>query len=90
MLNGYLRSRRGATIVVVSNSGVRISERGAWTTGTIAALAGPEILDVDYSSRGGVTVKTRKGLTTFGKRLDAGEISYLHWVIRRALADLPP
>jgi hypothetical protein len=129
IVNGFVRSRRGATIVEASRKGVRIRERGAWTTRTVESFDAPDILDVDYSSREsthasaqraaeqqvlksypssspasasprverivatlsrfakgrGVTIKTRIGLTTFGKGLDDAEIRYLHSVVRRAL-----
>jgi hypothetical protein len=51
VVNAFLRSRRGATIVVLSNHGLRIEERGAWRTRTIARFDAADILDVDYSSR---------------------------------------
>jgi hypothetical protein len=35
----------------------------------------------------GLTIKTRKGLTTVGQGLDDEEIRYLHSVIRRALIE---
>jgi hypothetical protein len=85
MLNGFLRSRRGATVVVLSRSGVRISERGAWSTRTVASLDASEILDVDYSTRGGLTIKTRKGLHSFGKGLDDEEIRYVHSLVTSTL-----
>lgn len=128
VVNGLLRSLRGATIVDVSKQGVRIRERGAWKTTITASLDASDILDIDYASREavlasakraveqqvlqsypshsetasprverwvarltrfvtnkGVTIKTRKGLTTLGQGLDDGEIRYLHSVIRRAL-----
>lgn len=34
---------------------------------------------------GGITIKTRKGLTTIGENLDDRELRYLHYVIRKAL-----
>jgi hypothetical protein len=34
---------------------------------------------------GGVTVKTTRGLTTFGEGLDDEEVCYLHSIIRRTL-----
>lgn len=51
VVNGFLRSRRGATIVEVTREGLRIQERGAWTTRTVASLDAADILDVDYSSK---------------------------------------
>jgi hypothetical protein len=130
MLNGFLRSRRGATIIEASPRGLRVRERRAWTTATVASLDASEILDIDYSSRetrlasakraaeqqvlqsyasssemsnprverivagltrfvknNGLTVKSRRGLTTFGTGLDDEEIRYLHSVVRRALVD---
>jgi hypothetical protein len=38
---------------------------------------------------GGVTIKTRQGLTTFAEGLDDGEVRYLHVMIKRALAPIP-
>ena len=46
----FLRSRRGATIVEASKQGLRLYQRGAWTTRSIASLDASDILDVDYSS----------------------------------------
>ncbi len=37
------------------------------------------------SKSGGVTIKTRTGLTTFGQGLDDPEVRYLHYVVRHAL-----
>jgi len=34
----------------------------------------------------GITIKTRQGLTTFGKGLASDEIRYLHSIVRRAIA----
>jgi hypothetical protein len=51
IVNGFLRSRRGATIVEASRQGLRVSERGAWRTRTVASLDAADILGVDYSSR---------------------------------------
>lgn len=48
---GCLRSRRGATIIEISKQGLRIRQRGAWTTRTTASLDAADILDVDYTSR---------------------------------------
>jgi hypothetical protein len=49
-LNAFLRSRRGRTIVTISEAGVRIQERGAWFTTTTASHQVADILDVDYST----------------------------------------
>jgi len=38
-----------------------------------------------FASNKGLTIKTRKGLTTVGQGLDDDEIRYLHSLIRRAL-----
>ena len=129
-LNAVLRSRRGANIVEIWKQGMRIRQRGAWTTKTTASFDASDILDVDYTSREsvvasasraaeqkimqsypdhaegagprverlvatltrfvrnkGLTIKTRKGLTTVGQGLDDEEIRYLHSVIRRALIE---
>ena len=92
IVSAFLRSRRGATIVEASPQRLRILERGAWRTSTVASHDAADVLDVDYSSRQsafapgkGLTVKTRTGLTTIGKGLDDEEVRYLHSVIRQAL-----
>jgi hypothetical protein len=51
VLNAFLRSRRGGTIVTVSGTGIDIHERGAWMTRPTATLEAADILDVDYSTR---------------------------------------
>jgi hypothetical protein len=121
VVNGFLRSRRGATIVTASRDGVRLEARGAWRLRAIASLDGANILDVDYGTSAsavamarqaaghvtsprleriitatarwakgrGVTVKTKQGLTTFGKDLDDDEIRYLADVVKRALVSFP-
>ena len=38
VVNGFLRSQRGGTIVHVSRRGIRVEERGAWKTQTVADL----------------------------------------------------
>jgi hypothetical protein len=48
--NGYLRTRRGGTIVTVSPSGIGIQERGAWRTGRMNSVAAADILDIDFST----------------------------------------
>jgi hypothetical protein len=50
-LNGYLRARRGGTIVTVSPSGIGIQLRGAWRTGAVNVFAAEDILDIDFSTR---------------------------------------
>jgi hypothetical protein len=60
LINGFLRSRRGATIVEVSRQGLRIRERGAWTTRSVAALDASDILDVDYSSSESTLASARR------------------------------
>lgn len=50
-LNGYLRARRGGTIVTVSPSGIGIQERGAWKTGRMNSIPAADILDIDFSTR---------------------------------------
>ena len=128
VVNGFLRSQRGGTIVHVSRRGIRVEERGAWKTQTVADLDADDILDIDYGTREsavastrravehklhesghlqpgqthsrlerlagtaarwvkgrGVTVKTRQGLTSFGRDLGDDEVRYLHSVVRRAL-----
>jgi hypothetical protein len=37
------------------------------------------------SSNGGVTIKTREGMTTFGDGLDDSEVRYLHYLVRPTL-----
>jgi hypothetical protein len=35
---------------MASRDGIRIDERGAWRTRTLASLAAPQILDIDFST----------------------------------------
>ena len=51
ILGSFLRSRRGATIVEASKTGIRILERGIWRTRAIGSYDADDIIDVDYSSR---------------------------------------
>jgi hypothetical protein len=37
------------------------------------------------SGSGGLTIKTREGMTRLGDRLDDGELRYLHYMVKRAL-----
>jgi hypothetical protein len=50
-VNGFLRARRGRTIVHITRRGVRVDEKGAWKVRTLATHAADDILDVDYSTR---------------------------------------
>ena len=58
-LNGYLRSRRGRTIVTASRRGIDIRERGAWRTGPVNSLPAEEILDIDFSTSESMTTAAR-------------------------------
>ena len=58
-LNGYLRSRRGRTIVTVSPRGIDIQERGAWKSGPLNTLTAADILDIDFSTSESVAVSAR-------------------------------
>ena len=60
VMNGFLRSRRGATIVLVSPQGIGIQERGAWRTSAVASLDASDILDVDFSTRESITASARR------------------------------
>jgi hypothetical protein len=51
VLNGFRRSRRGGTVVLVSTRGIEIRERGAWRTRSTASIEASDILGVDYSTR---------------------------------------
>ena len=78
-LNGYLRSRRGRTIVTVSPRGIDIRERGAWRTGPVKSLPAPAILDVDFSTSESVTTAARLAAeqrmrTTSGSGATSAEI----------------
>ena len=59
-VNTGLRSRRGRTIVVASPRGIRIQERGAWRTRTIASFDGSDIVDLDYSTRESTSSSARR------------------------------
>jgi hypothetical protein len=55
-----------------------------------ATTAGPRVERIvtalsRFVTGKGVTVKTRQGLTSFGRGLDDEEVRYLHAVVRRAL-----
>jgi hypothetical protein len=134
VVNAIVRARRGATIVTVGNDGIRIEDRGAWSTTTTGSYSAADIFEIDYSTtestmaaarrtaltiaresdrmarppsavspgmervltrivafarRSGITLKTRRGLVTFGAGLDDREIQYLHALIRRALVGSP-
>ena len=60
VLNAFVRSRRGATIVDVSREGLRIRERGAWRTRLVRSIDAADILDVDYSSRESMLASARR------------------------------
>jgi len=60
LVSAFLRSRRGGTIVLVSPEGIRIQERGAWRTRTVASLEAADILDVDYSTRESAIASARR------------------------------
>lgn len=50
-----------------------------WVIALVRALVGS----------GGITITARKGMTTFGARLDDREVRYLHYMVRRALSPNP-
>jgi len=60
VLNAFVRSRRGATIVDVSRQRLRIREQGAWTTRTVTSVDASDILDIDYSSRESILASARR------------------------------
>jgi hypothetical protein len=59
IVNGIMRSHRGATIVTASTRGIGIQERGAWRTGPVKSMAATEILDIDFSTSESVTTSAR-------------------------------
>jgi multidrug transporter EmrE-like cation transporter len=60
LFNGFVRSRRGATIVEVSRQSLRIRERGAWMTRLVTSVEASDILDVDYGSRESTFASARR------------------------------
>ena len=62
IVNWFVRSRRGGTIVEVSSQGLRIRERGAWRTRTVASHDASDILDVDFSSRESSAATARRAV----------------------------
>ena len=70
VVNGLLRARRGATIVMVSSRGVRVLQRGAWRTTTTASLDAAEIVDVDFSTQESAVAAARRSAEQ--RILDAG------------------
>ena len=81
-LNGYLRSRRGRTIVTVSPRGIGLQERGAWKTGPVKALAAGDILDIDFSTNESVVVSARVAAE---QRVRASSTGTGHGVTRRSV-----
>jgi hypothetical protein len=59
VFNGFRRSRRGGTVVLVSTRGIEIQERGAWRTRSTATIAASDILDVDFSTRDSAAASAR-------------------------------
>jgi len=59
VFNGFRRSRRGGTVVLVSTRGIEIQERGAWRTRSTASIAAFDILDVDFSTRDSAAASAR-------------------------------
>jgi hypothetical protein len=92
-LNAYVRSRRGGTIVFVSPQGIRIQDRGAWRTTTVASLEAADIVDVDYSTRESAAASARQAAeqrVVESKRLGSAEIGpRTQWALT-ALARLLP
>jgi hypothetical protein len=69
--HAFRRSRVGRTIVTASSEGVRIEERGAWRTKTLASFSASEILDVDFSTSESLIGSAR--LAADQHRLKAGD-----------------
>jgi hypothetical protein len=88
LLNGFLRSRRGGTIVEVSSQGLRIQERGAWATRTIASFEASEILDIDYSSRDSAIAAARRAAEQQALRSDPSASSTITPKVERIVAAL--
>jgi hypothetical protein len=79
-LNALVRARRGRTIVSVSREGIRVRQRGAWRTKTVASIDAADIIDVDYSTRESATAAARRAaeqqaLAAHGKAVAAGDVS---------------
>ena len=70
VLNGILRSRRGATIVTVSKDGIRIEERGAWRTTTTGEYAAVDLFDIDYSTTESTIASARRTAVTIARESD--------------------
>lgn len=60
IVGGFVRSRRGATILEASTEGLRIFARGILSTRLIAAFDADDILDVDFSSRDSRAASARR------------------------------
>jgi hypothetical protein len=74
-LNGYLRARRGGTIVTVSPAGIGIQERGAWKTGRMNSMAAADILDIDFSTTHSVAQSARLAAEQRARELSARSVS---------------
>lgn len=59
-LRRWLRSRRGARIVLASAQGIEVQERGAWRMKTIVSHAAQDILDVDFGTRETAVASARR------------------------------
>jgi len=70
IVNSFVRSRRGRTEVRASREGIRVRERRAWRTYTVADHAAGDVLDVDYGTRESRAVAAR--LAVEQKMLQAG------------------
>jgi hypothetical protein len=69
VLNALRRAAHGETIVVVSPRSLRILERGAWRTRTVATVDGADILDVDFSVRESALAAARRATERDVQRL---------------------
>jgi hypothetical protein len=68
--------------LLVARQGIEQQHIGKGTERAIAVLS-------TFVKGGGVTIKTRQGLRTFGDGLDDEEIKYVHFVVRQAIAAIP-
>ena len=59
-VKAFLKSRLGRTTITASTTGIRIEERRAWKTRTVAALAADDIMDVDYSTSDSMYASARE------------------------------
>jgi hypothetical protein len=88
IVNGFVRSRRGATIVEVSKDGLRVRDRRAWRTHAIASFDAEDILDVDVSTHESSVASAKRATEQQVRQAYPGESSAIESRLERTVARL--